>query len=214
MASLFFPIPWITDTTVVSIDGKLYRNFIWKGQQGYEVTAADNDHYLIKRDFFERYRHLKNLFDKGHNFPKSVRTNFMIKKPTMVWIPDPRVPKPPAVRPGVLTTTIERPRTAFTAKQLARLKHEFQENRYLNETRRQDLARELKLNESQIKIWFQNKRAQIKKSTGSRNPLAMHLMAQGLYNHSTMAMDSDEEMMMDGMNYKSPSPMSESSKTG
>lgn len=108
----------------------------------------------------------------------------------------------------------KRPRTAFTAEQLARLKHEFQENRYLNEKRRQDLARELKLNESQIKIWFQNKRAKIKKSTGSRNPLAMHLMAQGLYNHSTMAVDSDEEMMMDEMNYKSPSPMSESSKTG
>lgn len=46
----------------------------------------------------------------------------------------------------------------------------------------------------------------------------MHLMAQGLYNHSTMAVDSDEEMMMDEMNgsYKSAaSPeMSESSKTG
>lgn len=49
----------------------------------------------------------------------------------------------------------------------------------------------------------------------------MHLMAQGLYNHSTMAVDSDEEMMMDEMNgsYKSQgsvgSPeMSESSKTG
>ncbi|KAH9393394.1 hypothetical protein TYRP_021907 [Tyrophagus putrescentiae] len=107
MANLFFPIPWITDATVVSIDGKLYRNFIWKGRQGYEVTAADNDHYLIKRDFFEKYRHLKNLFDKGHNFPKFVRTNFMIKKPTMVWIHAPRPVEPPAVRPGVLTTTIE-----------------------------------------------------------------------------------------------------------
>nr|AFN26750.1 engrailed [Archegozetes longisetosus] len=87
----------------------------------------------------------------------------------------------------------KRPRTAFTAEQLARLKQEFQENRYLTEKRRQDLAKDLKLNESQIKIWFQNKRAKIKKSTGSRNPLAMHLMAQGLCNHSTIAVDDEDD---------------------
>ena len=81
----------------------------------------------------------------------------------------------------------KRPRTAFTNEQLARLKREFDENRYLTEQRRQDLARELKLNESQIKIWFQNKRAKMKKSTGVRNGLALQLMAQGLYNHSTVS---------------------------
>ncbi|XP_077524698.1 homeobox protein engrailed-1-like isoform X2 [Amblyomma americanum] len=84
----------------------------------------------------------------------------------------------------------KRPRTAFTADQLARLKQEFQENRYLTEKRRQDLARELRLNESQIKIWFQNKRAKIKKASGQRNPLALQLMAQGLYNHTTSSQQS------------------------
>ncbi|XP_059585348.1 homeobox protein engrailed-2 [Alligator mississippiensis] len=89
----------------------------------------------------------------------------------------------------------KRPRTAFTAEQLQRLKAEFQTNRYLTEQRRQSLAQELSLNESQIKIWFQNKRAKIKKATGSKNTLAVHLMAQGLYNHSTTAKDgkSDSE---------------------
>ncbi|GAA6230082.1 homeobox protein engrailed-2b-like [Lates japonicus] len=79
----------------------------------------------------------------------------------------------------------KRPRTAFTAEQLHRLKTEFQNNRYLTEQRRQSLAGELGLNESQIKIWFQNKRAKIKKASGNKNSLALHLMAQGLYNHST-----------------------------
>ncbi|KAI3375393.1 hypothetical protein L3Q82_021880 [Scortum barcoo] len=78
----------------------------------------------------------------------------------------------------------KRPRTAFTAEQLHRLKTEFQNNRYLTEQRRQSLAQDLGLNESQIKIWFQNKRAKIKKSSGNKNSLALHLMAQGLYNHS------------------------------
>ncbi|NP_001158372.1 engrailed homeobox [Saccoglossus kowalevskii] len=90
----------------------------------------------------------------------------------------------------------KRPRTAFTAEQLERLKREFDDSRYLTEQRRQSLAKELKLNESQIKIWFQNKRAKIKKSTGARNTLALQLMAQGLYNHSTTCTSStpDDDM--------------------
>lgn len=86
----------------------------------------------------------------------------------------------------------KRPRTAFTSDQLARLKVEFQQNRYLTEKRRQDLALELGLNESQIKIWFQNKRAKLKKSIGMRNPLALSLMTEGLYNHATVAIEDDE----------------------
>ena len=87
----------------------------------------------------------------------------------------------------------KRPRTAFTSEQLARLKNEFTENRYLNEKRRQELANELQLHENQIKIWFQNKRAKIKKTTGQKNPLALQLMAQGLYNHSTVPVGEEDE---------------------
>ncbi|XP_022909835.2 homeobox protein engrailed-1a-like [Onthophagus taurus] len=86
----------------------------------------------------------------------------------------------------------KRPRTAFSGAQLARLKHEFNENRYLTERRRQQLSQELGLNEAQIKIWFQNKRAKIKKASGQKNPLALQLMAQGLYNHSTVPCDEDD----------------------
>lgn len=86
----------------------------------------------------------------------------------------------------------KRPRTAFSSAQLQRLKHEFNENRYLTERRRQQLSAELGLNEAQIKIWFQNKRAKIKKSSGQKNALALQLMAQGLYNHSTVPCDEDD----------------------
>lgn len=80
----------------------------------------------------------------------------------------------------------KRPRTAFTGSQLHRLKVEFENCKYLTGEKRQYLANELNLNESQIKIWFQNKRAKIKKSSGTRNNgLAAQLMAQGLYNHGS-----------------------------
>ena len=86
----------------------------------------------------------------------------------------------------------KRPRTAFSSEQLARLRKEFEDNRYLNEDRRRALATELGLNETQIKIWFQNKRAKLKKSTGGKGDLAKMLAAQGLYNHATMAIDEDD----------------------
>ncbi|KAL6266716.1 hypothetical protein P5V15_003552 [Pogonomyrmex californicus] len=95
----------------------------------------------------------------------------------------------------------KRPRTAFSAEQLARLKREFAENRYLTERRRQQLSRDLNLNEAQIKIWFQNKRAKIKKASGQKNPLALQLMAQGLYNHSTVPIDEDGEEIVTGRNH-------------
>jgi len=83
----------------------------------------------------------------------------------------------------------KRPRTAFNADQLAVLRVEFDADRYLTEDRRRRLADHLGLHESQIKIWFQNKRAKLKKASGVPNPLAMELAAQGLYNHSTVSKD-------------------------
>ena len=77
----------------------------------------------------------------------------------------------------------KRPRTAFNGDQLERLRKEFQANRYLTEDRRVNLSRELGLSESQLKIWFQNKRAKQKKCQGEKGELAKILEKQGLYNH-------------------------------
>jgi len=85
----------------------------------------------------------------------------------------------------------KRARTAFTSAQLDRLRTEFQANRYLTEARRIHLSRELGLSESQLKIWFQNKRAKLKKSSGDQGQLAKILSQQGLYNHQTVLEDSE-----------------------
>ncbi|XP_058797378.1 homeobox protein E60-like, partial [Phymastichus coffea] len=105
--------------------------------------------------------------------------------------PRTRRPKRPAERLQ-LSPEEKRPRTAFSPEQLQRLTNEFTLNKYLTEPRRQSLSRELGLNEAQIKIWFQNKRAKIKKASGQKNPLALQLMAQGLYNHSTVPLTKEE----------------------
>ena len=86
----------------------------------------------------------------------------------------------------------KRPRTAFTTDQLKRLRQEFTANRYLTEERRRNLCSELGLSENQLKIWFQNKRAKLKKSAGEKGELAKMLESQGLYNHQTVAIDEEE----------------------
>ena len=76
-------------------------------------------------------------------------------------------------------------RTAFTGDQLRRLQTAFQGSHYLTDGERAALAASLQLNQAQIKIWFQNKRAKLKKNSGVRNELALQLMAEGLYNHAS-----------------------------
>ncbi|XP_074140987.1 NK1 transcription factor-related protein 2 [Sminthopsis crassicaudata] len=86
----------------------------------------------------------------------------------------PRPPKRRRPPEGGGCAKPRRARTAFTYEQLVALENKFRATRYLSVCERLNLALALSLTETQVKIWFQNRRTKWKKQNpGADGPAAL-----------------------------------------
>lgn len=74
----------------------------------------------------------------------------------------------------------KRIRTAFTPTQLLHLENAFEKNHYIVGTERKQLASFLNLSETQIKVWFQNRRTKWKRQQAEEKASAQPKSSGGI----------------------------------
>ncbi|VDP10549.1 unnamed protein product [Heligmosomoides polygyrus] len=88
------------------------------------------------------------------------------------------------------TNRKKKTRTVFSRHQVSQLELMFDMKRYLSSQERAHLAQKLNLTETQVKIWFQNRRNKFKRQAATEDPTAaLQMHRASLFGHSMATPD-------------------------
>ncbi|KAL3982335.1 Homeobox domain family protein [Acanthocheilonema viteae] len=76
-------------------------------------------------------------------------------------------------------------RTTFTGRQIFELEKQFEKKKYLSSSERGELAKLLSVTETQVKIWFQNRRTKWKKGEIEKNATVEDCIIQNSQQNDT-----------------------------